>query len=158
LPSAFPEALGKEYLFAECPLGHSAKSPPGRVPMSDSLPSVRYPRIRYPRIRVIILDTLSQHLLSRTMRFTIKYPPSIARRKSILPNMFYHDLLWFSFPVVTFAAGRCWRAAGWRDDGERRRSVSESESEKEKRRARYTLCFKLCRVPDRGHSAKIFLI
>jgi hypothetical protein len=34
-----------------------------------------------------------------------------------------------------------------------------SESEKEKRRALgYTLCFSLCRVPDRGHSAKIFLI
>jgi hypothetical protein len=48
--------------------------------------------IRYPHIRVIILDTLSQHLLSRTMRFTIKYPPSIDWRKSILPNMFYHGL------------------------------------------------------------------
>jgi hypothetical protein len=63
--------------------------------------------IRYPRIRVIILDTLSQHLLSRTMRLTMKCPPSIARRKSILPNMFYHGLLWFSFPVGTFAA-RAW--------------------------------------------------
>jgi hypothetical protein len=49
--------------------------------------------IRYPRIRVIILDTLSHHFLSRTMRFTMKDPPSIARRKSILPNMFYHGLL-----------------------------------------------------------------
>jgi hypothetical protein len=39
LPSVFPEALGKEYIFAECPLWHSAKSPPGRVPMSGSLPS-----------------------------------------------------------------------------------------------------------------------
>jgi hypothetical protein len=41
------------------------------------------------------------------MRFTMKYPPSIARRKSILPNMFYHGLLWFSFPIVTIAA-RAW--------------------------------------------------
>jgi hypothetical protein len=41
LPSVFQEALGKEYIFAECPLGHSAKSPPGRVPMSGSLPSAR---------------------------------------------------------------------------------------------------------------------
>jgi hypothetical protein len=63
--------------------------------------------ICYPRIRVIILDTLSQHLLSRTTRFTMKYPPSIARRKSILPNMLYHGLLWFSFSVGTFAA-RAW--------------------------------------------------
>jgi hypothetical protein len=37
------------------------------------------------------------------MRFTMKDPPSIARRKSILPYMFYHGL-WFSFPVGTFAA------------------------------------------------------
>jgi hypothetical protein len=43
--------------------------------------------IRYPRISIIMLDTLSQYL-SRTMRFTMKDPPSIARRKSILPNMF----------------------------------------------------------------------
>jgi hypothetical protein len=41
------------------------------------------------------------------MRFTMKYPPSIARRKSILPNMFYHGLLWFSFPVGTFGT-RAW--------------------------------------------------
>jgi hypothetical protein len=34
--------------------------------------------IRYPRIGIIILDMLSQHLLSRTMRFTMKDPPSIA--------------------------------------------------------------------------------
>jgi hypothetical protein len=40
LPSVSLEALGKEYIFAECHLGHSAKSPPGRVPMSGSLPSV----------------------------------------------------------------------------------------------------------------------
>jgi hypothetical protein len=53
--------------------------------------------IRYPRIGIIILDALSQHLLSRTMRFTMKIPPSIARRKSILQNMFYHGLLWFFF-------------------------------------------------------------
>jgi hypothetical protein len=60
--------------------------------------------IPYPRIDIIILDVLSQHLLSRTMRFTMKDPPSIARRKSILPNMFYHDRLWFSFSVGTFGA------------------------------------------------------
>jgi hypothetical protein len=53
--------------------------------------------IRYPRICVIILDTLSQHLLSRTMCFTMKDSSSIVRRKSILPNMFYHGLLWFFF-------------------------------------------------------------
>jgi hypothetical protein len=39
LPSVFPEALGKESIFAECHLGHSAKDPPGRVLMSGSLPS-----------------------------------------------------------------------------------------------------------------------
>jgi hypothetical protein len=60
--------------------------------------------IRYPHIRVIILDTLSQQLLSRTMCFPMKDSLSIARRKTILPNMFYHDLLWFSFPVGTFTA------------------------------------------------------
>jgi hypothetical protein len=48
--------------------------------------------IRYPRISIIMLDALSQHLLSRTMRFTMKDPSSIARRKSILLNMFYHGL------------------------------------------------------------------
>ena len=37
LPSVCPAALGKESIFAECHLGHSAKSPPGRVPMSSSL-------------------------------------------------------------------------------------------------------------------------
>jgi hypothetical protein len=57
--------------------------------------------IRYPRINIIMLNTLSQHLLSRTMRFTMKDPPSIVRCKSILPNMFYHDLLLFSFPIGT---------------------------------------------------------
>jgi hypothetical protein len=41
LPSVFLEALDKEYIFAECLLGHSTKSPPGRVPMSGSLPSAR---------------------------------------------------------------------------------------------------------------------
>jgi hypothetical protein len=40
LPSVCPTALGKESIFAECHLGHAAKSPPGRVPMSGSLPSV----------------------------------------------------------------------------------------------------------------------
>jgi hypothetical protein len=49
--------------------------------------------ILYPRISIIMLDMLSQRLLSRTMRFTMEDPPSIARRKSILPNMFYHRLL-----------------------------------------------------------------
>jgi hypothetical protein len=49
--------------------------------------------ICYPRIRIIMLDALSQYLLSCTMRFTMKDPPSIAWRKSILPNMFYHGLL-----------------------------------------------------------------
>jgi hypothetical protein len=49
--------------------------------------------ICYRRINIIMLDALSQHLLSRTMCFTMKDPPSIARRKSILPNMFYHGLL-----------------------------------------------------------------
>jgi hypothetical protein len=49
--------------------------------------------IRYPRIGIIMLDVLSQHLLSRTMHFTMKDPSSIVRRKSILPNMFYHGLL-----------------------------------------------------------------
>jgi hypothetical protein len=49
--------------------------------------------IRYPHINIIMLYMLSQHLLSRTMRFTMKDPPSLARRKSILPNMFYHGLL-----------------------------------------------------------------
>jgi hypothetical protein len=39
LPSVCQAALGKESIFAECHLGHSAKSPPGRVPMSGSLPS-----------------------------------------------------------------------------------------------------------------------
>jgi hypothetical protein len=38
-------------------------------------------------------DTLSHHLLSRTMHFTMEDPPSIVRRKSILPNMLYHGLL-----------------------------------------------------------------
>jgi hypothetical protein len=49
--------------------------------------------IRYPRVSIKMLDALSQHLLSRTTRFTMKEPPSIAPRKSILPNMFYHGLL-----------------------------------------------------------------
>jgi hypothetical protein len=49
--------------------------------------------IRYPRIGIIILGALSQYLFSRTMRFTMKDPPSIDRCKSILPNMFYHGLL-----------------------------------------------------------------
>jgi hypothetical protein len=49
--------------------------------------------IRYPSISIIILDALSHHLLSRTMRFTMEDPSSIVRRKSILPNMFYHGLL-----------------------------------------------------------------
>jgi hypothetical protein len=42
LPSVCPAALGKESIFAECHLGHSAKNPPGRVPMSSSLPSATY--------------------------------------------------------------------------------------------------------------------
>jgi hypothetical protein len=41
LPSVCPAALGKKSIVAECHLGHSAKSPPGRVPMSGSLPSAR---------------------------------------------------------------------------------------------------------------------
>jgi hypothetical protein len=49
--------------------------------------------IYYPGISIIILDALSHHLLSRTMCFTIEDPPSIVRRKSILPNMFHHGLL-----------------------------------------------------------------
>jgi hypothetical protein len=49
--------------------------------------------IYYPGISIIILDALSNHLLSRTMRFTMEDPPSIVRRKSILPNMFYHGHL-----------------------------------------------------------------
>jgi hypothetical protein len=40
LPSVCPTALGKESIFAECHRGHSAKNPPGRVPMSGSFPSV----------------------------------------------------------------------------------------------------------------------
>jgi hypothetical protein len=39
LPSVCPVALDKDSIIAECPLGHSAKSPPGRVPMSGSLSS-----------------------------------------------------------------------------------------------------------------------
>jgi hypothetical protein len=34
--------LGKGNFFAECHLEHSAKNPPGRVPMSGSLPSAMY--------------------------------------------------------------------------------------------------------------------
>jgi hypothetical protein len=47
--------------------------------------------IHYPDI--IILDALSHHLLSRTMRCTMEDPLSIVRRKSILSKMFYHGLL-----------------------------------------------------------------
>jgi hypothetical protein len=65
--------------------------------------------ICYPGISIIILDALSHHQLSRTMRFTMEDPPSIVRRKSILPNMFYYGLLWFSFSVGTFVA----RARAW---------------------------------------------
>jgi hypothetical protein len=36
------QTLGKESIFAECHLGHSAKNPPGRVRMSGSSPSARY--------------------------------------------------------------------------------------------------------------------
>jgi hypothetical protein len=39
LPSVCQTALGKESIFAEYHLGHSAKNPPGRVPMSGSLSS-----------------------------------------------------------------------------------------------------------------------
>jgi hypothetical protein len=42
LPSVCPTALGKESIFAECHLGHSAKNPLGRVCMSGSLSSARY--------------------------------------------------------------------------------------------------------------------
>jgi hypothetical protein len=42
LPSVCPAALGKESIFVECHLGHSAKNPLGRVPMSGSLPSATY--------------------------------------------------------------------------------------------------------------------
>jgi hypothetical protein len=53
LPSVYPEALGKEYIFVERPLGHSAKNPPGRVPMSGSLPSaLRGTRQSLPLCRV----------------------------------------------------------------------------------------------------------
>jgi hypothetical protein len=41
------------------------------------------------------------------IRFTFKKPGVTARRKSILPNMFYCGLLWFSFLVGTFAARAC---------------------------------------------------
>jgi hypothetical protein len=40
LSSAYPTALDKEARFAECHLGHSAKNPRERVPMSGFLPSV----------------------------------------------------------------------------------------------------------------------
>jgi hypothetical protein len=60
--------------------------------------------IWYPSISIIILDALSHHLLSCTMHFTMEDPPGIVRRKSILPNMFYHSLLLFSFSVGTFVA------------------------------------------------------
>jgi hypothetical protein len=36
------QTLGKEPIFAECHLGHSAKNPPGRVLMSGSLSSAAY--------------------------------------------------------------------------------------------------------------------
>jgi hypothetical protein len=49
--------------------------------------------ICYPRVSIIILDTFSHHLLSRMTCFTMEDPSSIVRRKSILPNMFYHGLL-----------------------------------------------------------------
>jgi hypothetical protein len=41
LPSVWPTTLDNESIFAECPWWHSAKIPPGRVPMSGSLPSAR---------------------------------------------------------------------------------------------------------------------
>ena len=54
LPSVLLAALGKAAFFAECHLGHSAKSPPGRVPMSGSLPSVPIgTRQRRPLCRVL---------------------------------------------------------------------------------------------------------
>jgi hypothetical protein len=40
LSSVVGQTLGKESIFAECHLGHSAKTPPEWVPMSGSLPSV----------------------------------------------------------------------------------------------------------------------
>jgi hypothetical protein len=42
LPSVVSQTLGKESIFAECQLGHSAKNTPERVPMSGSLPSARH--------------------------------------------------------------------------------------------------------------------
>jgi hypothetical protein len=45
---------------------------------------------RYPSINTIILDTLSHHLLSHTMRFTMEDLPSIVWCKSILLNIFCH--------------------------------------------------------------------
>jgi hypothetical protein len=61
----------------------------------------------YPDISMIILDTFSHHLLSRTIRFTMEDPPSLVWCKSILPNMFSHGLLCFYFPVSTFVV-RAW--------------------------------------------------
>jgi hypothetical protein len=57
LPSVCQTTLGKESIFAECHLGHSAKNPPERVPMLGSLPSARY-GTRQRMILCRVLETL----------------------------------------------------------------------------------------------------
>jgi hypothetical protein len=82
-----------------CRVKHIVECPCGRLWLilrtsSDEVCNVIViQHIRYPGISIIILDALYHHLLSRTMRFTMEDPPSIFRRKFILPNMFYHGLL-----------------------------------------------------------------
>jgi hypothetical protein len=88
LPSACPVALGKDSTFAKCPLGHSAKSPPGRVPMSGSLPSALCgTRQSVPLCRVPA-TTLGKvpKPVPRSLLFAECYGPD-ARQSTSLPSV-----------------------------------------------------------------------
>jgi hypothetical protein len=67
--------------------------------------------ICYPRICIIMLDALSQHLLSRMMCFTMEDPSSIVRCKSILLNMLYLAFFVFLFRLAHLLHGHGTRLA-----------------------------------------------
>jgi hypothetical protein len=79
--------LGKGNFFAECHLEHSAKNPPGRVPMSGSLPSAMYgTRQSVPLCRVS--ETL--HSANNLYRCPgLSSLPSVALGKVTSMHLFY---------------------------------------------------------------------